>query len=400
MKRRFSTNESLFPQECLLQAIKNNKQMVFGLPKENQETETRLALTPEAVSLLIEEGHEVLVETGAGMGMAYSDLRYSEAGATIVESADDVFSADIVLKITPPSAEKITLMNDRATIFSMLQLSLFSPQSIALMMQKKINAFAYELIRDEQRNFPVVSSISEIEGMTAISIAAQYMSNENGGKGLLLGGVAGVSATEVLIIGAGIAGSIAARTAMSLGAQVKIFDHDINKLRKLQQQLGAHVFTSVIHPRVLFKALTTADAVIGTLRYINDSERFMVAEDLVRTMKKGAVIIDLSVDQGGCFETSECRSLSDPAYECCGVVHYCVPNLSSRVGRTASMALSNIFAPLMLSIAAKGGVRSAVNLDAGFRNGLYLYNGIMVNRLIADYFHLPSNDIGLLMDSY
>jgi len=400
MESFFVKKENLQPEECLLHEIKNNKHLVFGIPKENQETETRLPLTPEAVSILVDEGHEVLIETGAGLGMNYTDLRYAEAGATVVETAEDAFSADIVFKIAPPTPQEVALMNDRSAIFSMLQLSLFSRESIVLMMQKKIMAVSYELIKDDQRNFPVMSSISEIEGTTAIAIAAQYMSNENGGKGLLLGGIAGVSATEVLILGAGIAGSAAARTAMALGAQVKIFDHDINKLRKLQQQLGQHVFTSVIHPRVLFKALATADAVIGTLRYINGSERFMVSEDLVRTMKKGSVIIDLSVDQGGCFETSECRSIKNPAYERCGVIHYCVPNISSRVGRTASMALSNIFAPMGLKIAAAGNVRHAASEDSGFRNGVYLYNGILVNKLIGTHFNLPANDIGLLMAGF
>lgn len=400
MESFFVKKGDLQPEECLLHEIKNNKHLVFGIPKENQEIETRLPLTPEAVSILVEEGHEVLLETGAGLGMNYTDMRYSEAGATVVETAEDAFSADIVFKIAPPTPEEVALMNDRSAIFSMLQLSLFSKESIQLMMKKKIMAVSYELIKDEQRNFPVMSSISEIEGSTAISIAAQYMSNENGGKGLLLGGIAGVSATEVLILGAGIAGSAAARTAMALGAQVKIFDHDINKLRKLQQQLGQHVFTSVIHPRVLFKALAGADAVIGTLRYINGSERFMVSEDLVRTMKKGSVIIDLSVDQGGCFETSECRNINNPAYERCGVIHYCVPNISSRVGRTASMALSNIFTPMALKIAAAGNVRLTASEDSGFRNGVYLYNGILVNKLIGNHFNLPSNDIGLLMAGF
>ncbi len=400
MESIFPDKGNLQPEECLLHEIKNNQRLVFGIPKENQAIETRLPLTPEAVAILVEEGHEVLLETGAGLGMNYTDLRYTESGATIVETAEDAFSADIIFKIAPPTPEEVALMNDKAAIFSLLQLSLLSKDSIKLMMKKKIMAVSYELIKDHQRNFPVMSSISEIEGSTAISIAAQYMSNENGGKGLLLGGIAGVSATEVMILGAGIAGSAAARTALALGAQVKIFDHDINKLRKLQQQLGQHVFTSVIHPRVLFKALASADAVIGTLRYINGSERFMVSEDLVRTMKKGAVVIDLSVDQGGCFETSECRTINNPVYERCGVIHYCVPNVSSRVGRTASMALSNIFAPMALKIAAAGNVRQTASEDSGFRNGVYLYNGILVNRLIGSHFNLPSNDIGLLMAGF
>jgi len=268
------------------------------------------------------------------------------------------------------------------------------------MMKKKMNAIAYELIKDEQKTFPVVSSISEIEGNTAITVAAELMSNERGGKGLLLGGVAGISPTEVLILGAGIAGSVAARTALALGAQVKIFDHDVNKLRKIQHYLGQQVFTSVIHPNVLIRALASADAVIGNLRYINGSDRFMVSEDLVKTMKTGAILIDLSVDQGGCFETSECRTLKNAVFEKHGVVHYCVPNISARVARTSSMALSNIFAPMLMKIAHSGCVKSAISESAGFRHGAYIFEGMLVNRLVGRYYGIASNDVGLLLAGY
>jgi alanine dehydrogenase len=291
-------------------------------------------------------------------------------------------------------------MQNNSSIFSMLQLSHLSAESIQLMRKKKMNAIAYELIRDEQKTFPVVSSISEIEGSTAIGVAAELMSNERGGKGLLLGGVAGISPTEVLILGAGITSTVAARTALALGAQVKIFDHDISKLRKIQHYLGQQVFTSVIHPAVLFKALSSADAVIGNLRYINGSERFMVSEELVKTMKNRAVIIDLSIDQGGCFETSRCRTLKNPVYEKHGVIHYCVPNISARVARTTSMALSNIFAPMLLKISHSGSVSSAIAESSGFRNGAYLYEGILVNRLIGDYYGINSNDISLLLAGF
>jgi alanine dehydrogenase len=318
----------------------------------------------------------------------------------LVDTPADVFSADIVLKITPPTLTEIEMMHDRSTVFSMLQLNNLTADCITLLLKKKMNAFAYELIKDEQKTFPVVSSISEIEGSTAIAVAAELMSNERGGKGILLGGVAGISPTEVLILGAGITGTVAARTALALGAQVKIFDHDISKLRKIQHYLGQQVFTSVIHPAVLFKALASADAVIGNLRYIYGSERFMVSEELVKTMKPGSVIIDLSVDQGGCFETSKCRTLKSPYFEKHGVIHYCLPNISSRVARTASMALSNIFAPMLLKIAHSGSVKQAVDESNGFRNGAYVYNGILVNRLVGEYYGISANDIGLLLAGY
>lgn len=393
-------NENVFPEECLLRSIKKQGQLTIGIPKENQENETRLPLTPEAVNILVEEGHTVLVEKGAGLGMNYTDLRYSDNGAVIVEQPEKVFDSNIVLKVTPPKPEEVEMMKEKSTLFSMLQLSLFSQKSIVTMMQKKITSIAYELIKDEQRNFPVVSSLCEIEGTTAIQVVAENLTNEHGGKGLLFGGIAGLHPTEVLILGAGIAGSVAARVAMSLGAEVKVFDHDINKLRKIQQALGQQVYTSVIHPKVLFKALASADAVIASLRYINGSERFMVSEDLVKTMKTGAVIVDLSVDQGGCFETSECRTLRDPSYVKHGVIHYCAPNISSRVGRTASMALSNIFVPILLKIGNSGCVKDAISESAGFRNGVYLYNGVMVNRLIGNHFNIPSNEIGLLLAGF
>jgi len=399
MKLDPKTQRSLFPEECLLREIAKQPRLSIGLPKENADVETRLALTPEGVAIVTEEGHSVYVQRGAGEPMSYSDLQYSEAGAFLVDRAE-VYGADIVLKIAPPTLQELEMMNDRSSIFSMLQLSNLSAECISLMMKKKMNAVAYELIKDEQKAFPVVSSISEIEGSTAIAVAAELMSNERGGKGLLLGGVAGISPTEVLILGAGITGTVAARTALALGAQIKIFDHDITKLRKIQHYLGQQVFTSVIHPAVLFKALASADAVIGNLRYINGSERFMVSEKLVKTMKPGAVIIDLSVDQGGCFETSKCRTLKNPVFEKHGVIHYCVPNISARVARTTSMALSNIFAPMLLKIAHSGSVKSAIAESAGFRNGAYVFGGVLVNRLVGSYYGLTSNDIGLLLAGY
>ncbi len=400
MKRNPKEERSLFPEECLLREIARQPRLSIGLPKENALVETRLALTPEGVAIVTEEGHSVYVQRGAGEPMSYSDLQYSEAGAYLVDDAGTVFGADIVLKIAPPTLDELNLMHDRSTLFSMLQLSNLSAECIRLMMKKKMNAIAYELIQDEQKAFPVVNSIAEIEGNTAIAVAAELMSNERGGKGLLLGGVAGITPTEVLILGAGITGSVAARTALALGAQVKVFDHDISKLRKIQHYLGQQVFTSVIHPTVLIRSLATADAVIGNLRYINGSERFMVSEELVKTMKPGAIIIDMSVDQGGCFETSECRTLQHPIFEKHGVIHYCVPNISARVARTSSMALSNIFAPMLLKVACSGSINSAITESVGFRHGAFIYSGVLVNRLIGNYYNIPSNDIGLLIAGY
>ena len=390
----------LFPEECLIREIAGKPRLSIGIPKEDAGIETRLPLTPEGVAIITEEGHSVYIQRGAGLPMSYSDMQFSEAGAFLVDSAEEVFSTDIVFKITPPTIGQLHMMQNRSTIFSMLQLSNLSKEAIELMMQKKMNAIAYELIKDEQKAFPVVNSIAEIEGNAAIAIISDLMSSEHGGKGILLGGVAGITPPEVVILGASITGSIAARTAIGLGAMVKVFDHDINKLRKIQHYLGRMVFTSVIHPTVLFKALASADAVIGNLRYINGSDRFMVSEELVKTMKKGSVIVDRSVDQGGCFETSECRTLNDPVFVKHGIIHYCVPNISARVGRTSSIALSNIFTPIILKIGESGSVRQSVADSSGFRHGAFVFNGIMVNRLMGDYYNIPSNDIGLFLTGY
>lgn len=394
------TRQKLFPEECLLRELAEQPRLSIGIPRENTELETRVGLTPEGVAIVVEEGHSVYIQRGAGLPISYTDLQYSEAGAFLVDDAADVFSADIVLKIAPPTVEELHLMNEGSTIMSLLQINNLSKECIRLMMAKHLTAVAYDLIKDQQKAFPVVNSLSEIEGISAISVASELMTSEHGGKGLLLGGVAGIPPTEVVILGAGITSSAAAQTALAIGAEVKVFDYDINKLRQIKQHLGQHVFTSVIHPNVLFRALASADTVIGNLRYINESERFMVSEELVKTMKKGAVIIDLSIDQGGCFETSQCMTIRQPWFEKHGVKHYCVPNISARVPRTTSMALSNIFAPILLKIGRSGSVKSAIAESTGFRNGVYVYEGMMVNRLIGNYYGIKSNDIGLLIAGF
>ena len=400
MKIDPKTQQKFFPEECLLHEIVRQPRLSIGIPRENEKRETRLGLTPEGVAIVVEEGHSVYIQRGAGLPISYTDLQYSEAGAFLVDEATDVFSTDIVLKIAPPTLSELQMMHNGSTILSLLQLSNLSKECIQLMIEKKMNAIAYELIKDQQKAFPVVNSLSEIEGISAIAVASELMTSKHGGKGLLLGGIAGVSPTEVLILGAGIVSTVAAQTALAIGAEVKIFDYDINKLRQIKQHLGQHIFTSVIHPNVLFKALTSADAVIGNLRYINETERFMVSEDLVKTMKKGSIIIDLSVDQGGCFETSECRTIENPTFEKHGVLHYCVPNISARVARTTSMALSNIFAPMLLKIGQSGGIRAAISESSGFRCGVYVYEGIAVNHLIANYYNIKSDDIGLLIAGF
>jgi alanine dehydrogenase len=387
--------------ETLRKEITNTKYpLSIGVPRENLKTEKRLAFTPEAIDMIVDAGHRVVLEEGAGAGVNYSDSAYSESGADIT-TREKVYECDLIFKIAPPTLNEVALMKKKATVCSMLQLPDISIDIIRAMSDKSINAVGYELMSPDELTFPVRNSISEIEGAASISVASELLSNDKGGKGILMGGVPGVAPIEVVIIGAGVAGTVAARAALALGATVKIFDNDIRKLRKLQTDIGNPVFTSVLQPNVLVNAFKSADVVIGSMRYINDPVRYVISEDVVKTMKRGALIIDLRINQGGCFETT-CFLPSDGSlvFEKYGVLHYCVPNLSSRVARTTSMALSNIFTPLIIRMGNLEGVAGITKIDMTFRSGLYMYGGKLVNTYVAKHFNLPANDIGLYLSVF
>ena len=401
MKQKRVKETVHIPQEVLKELNNSRHSLSIGIPKENLKVEKRLAFTPEAVDMIVEAGHRIILEEGAGLGINYSDASYSEAGAQIADSPKDAFSCDIIFKITPPTPSEVSLMKNKATICSMLSLPDLSTETIKAMADKQINAVGYELITPDGFDFLVRNSISEIEGAASISVVSELLSNDKGGKGILMGGIPGVSPTEVIIIGAGVAGMVAARTALALGATVKIFDSDIRKLRKLQRDLGAPVFTSVFQPNVLLNAFKSADVVIGAMRYINDPVRYVISSDVIQSMKKGALLVDLRINQGGCFETTCFLHADHPSvFEKFGVLHYCVPNLSSRVARTTSMALSNILTPLITRIGEFGGVTETTKSDMCFRSGLYMYSGKLVNSYMANYFGLPSYDIGLYLSVF
>jgi len=312
-----------------------------------------------------------------------------------------VYQADIILKILPPLTAEVMMMKPRTTLFSTVQFNTFSHEAFELMMAKRITAVAYELLADDKQRCPVLNVISEIEGTASITIASELLSNTQGGKGILLGGIPGVSPTEVVIIGAGNAGTVATRAAMALGASVKVFDDDINKLRTIQQVLGQGLFTSTFHPNVLQNAFRSADVVIGAMRYINTRHRYIIAEDMIRIMKRGALVIDLRINQGGCFETTCCLCPSDPAvFEQYGVLHYCRQNISNRVARTTSMALSNIFVPMLFLLGDAGAVQGMIKSDPGFKNGVYMYCGKPVNSYVSNRFGLSSNNIDLYLSAF
>jgi alanine dehydrogenase len=390
---------SLLPQEEKLEVKKQSKRLFIGVPKEIAFQESRIAIVPDAVQLLVSHGHDVLIESTAGEGSNFSDNEFSEAGAKIVFDTKEIYQADIILKVEPPTLEEIELMKGRQTLIYALQITTRSQEFINRLIEKKITCFAYEFIQDDSGTMPLIRSMSEIAGNTSVLIASECLSNANDGKGLLLGGIAGVTPTEVVIIGAGTVGEFAARSAMGLGASVKVFDNSLSKLRRLQNDLNTRVFTSIIQPKVLTKALKRADVVIGALRSGDKRTPCVVTEEMVAEMKEGAVIIDVSIDQGGCFETSELTNHSNPTFKKHGVIHYCVPNIPSRVARTASYSLSNLLTPIILRIGDFGGLDNVISSDVGLRQGVYICKGILTNKMVGQWFNLNYKEINLIIAS-
>ena len=388
---------SLLPKEEMLEIARKKGNLYIGIPKENSFQERRVALVPEAVSLLVSNGHRVKIETKAGEMANFSDNEYSEAGAEICYDKKEIFSCDIILKISPPSESEIELMPGHQTLISALQISVQPKAILQKLMHKKITAIAWDYIRDEEGAFPVVRTMGEIAGTTSILIAGELLSSYNAGKGVMLGGIAGVQPTEIVVIGAGTAGESATRAALGLGASVKVFDNSLTKLRRLQNDLGRKINTSVIQPKVLAKALLTADVVIGALRAKLGRTPCVVTEEMIEKMKIGSVLIDISIDQGGCFETSHVTNHNDPTFIKHGVIHYCVPNIASRVSRTASFALSNIFSPVLVEMGEKGGCKELIMKDSGFRSGVYIYKGVLTSEVLGKVFDLKFKNIELLM---
>lgn len=391
------TQTALMPQEEMLEVARKKGKLFIGIPKEISFQENRVPLVPDAVALLVNNGHTIVIESNAGKMAHFEDHDFSEAGATIVYSPEEVYKANIILKVAPPSPKEIEMMQQKQTLISALQLTVQPEDFLKQLIAKKITAIAFDWIKDEDGIYTIIRSMGEIAGSTSILIAAEYLSNVNNGQGSILGGISGISPTEVIILGAGTVGEFATRAALGLGASVKVFDNSISRLRRMQSDLGRRIFTSTIQPRVLAKHLKTADVVIGAIRAQHGRTPCVVTEEMVAEMKTGSVIIDVSIDQGGCFETSEVTNHTNPVFRKHGVIHYCVPNIASRVSRTASYSLSTIFAQILIDIGEEGGVDYMLRRDEGVRNGVYLYNGTLTNRVLGKIFKLPYKDINLLM---
>jgi alanine dehydrogenase len=393
-------SEFLRPQEEMLELGRQKSKLTIGVPKENSSLENRIVLVPDGVNLLTKHGHRVLIEAEAGVSAHFTDHEYSEAGGQIVYAPEEVYKSDLILKVAPVTPTELEFMKPRQTLISALQIGIQKEEYFRSLMQKKVTALAFELIRDRANTFSVIRAMSEIAGSTSIFIAAEYLSDPNYGRGKMFGGFTGIRPSEVVIIGSGTVGEYATRSAVGLGALVKVFDNSVYRLRRLQNNLGMRVFTSILHPKVILESMRTADVVIGAIHTKNGKTPCLITEDMVSQMKDGAIIIDVSIDQGGCFETSHPTTHRNPVYKVHGITHYCVPNIPSRVPHTASQALNNIFVPIILDIGTEGGIENFLKTDHGVRQGIYLFNGICTNSFISRYFNLPFQDIDLLMAAF
>ncbi|MAP54860.1 alanine dehydrogenase [Altibacter sp.] len=390
------TKAQLLPQEEKLEVFKQQGELFIGIPKETYFQEKRICLTPDAVGAIVNNGHRVLLEASAGDEAGYSDQQYSEAGAKITKDRTQVFECPIILKVEPPTLEEIELIKPKTVIISALQLKTQQKKYFDALAKKKITALAFEFIKDEDHSYPVVKALSEIAGTASVLVAAEIMVNAKAGNGLLFGNISGVPPVEVVVIGAGTVGEFAVRSALGLGANVKVFDSSITKLRNLQCNVGRTLYTSTLQPKNLMKALRRCDVAIGAVRG-KDRSPIIVSKTMVENMKNGAVVIDVSVDMGGCFETTEMTSHKEPTQIKYGVIHYGVPNIPARYPKTASIAISNIFTPYLLDIAECGGLENAIRFDSGLRNGLYFYRGILTSQSVAEWFDLSYSDINLLI---
>ncbi len=389
---------TIAPQEALAEVPSSQKGFFIGIPKDTAFQERRIALTPNSVEDLVNNGHRIVIESGAGEASFFSDKEYTDVGAEIVYEKEKVYNAELILKVAPIIEKEIELMQNRQVIISPLIRTKISKKIIAKLITKKITALAFEYIKDDYDAFPFVRSMSEIGGNYAIHTAARYLSNDHG-KGILLGSIAGHPPTKIVIIGAGGVGQAATKAALGFGATVQVFDSNISRLRRLQEVVGHKVYTSVLDPKALLQKLEKAHVVIGAMQPVNGRTPCVVTEDMVARMKDKSVIIDVSIDHGGCIETSEVTDHNNPVFTKHGVIHYCVPNIASNVSRSASYATSNILSPIIRQSAEYGTFDNFIKYNQGIRNGAYLYHGALCKYFLAKQFDLKFTDLHLLLSA-
>ncbi|MER3469816.1 MAG: alanine dehydrogenase [Chitinophagaceae bacterium] len=371
----------------------------IGIPKEIAFQENRIALTPDAVSVLVSNGHHVIIEHNAGAAAHFGDKDYQEAGAKIAYNREEVYKVPILVKSAPVIEEELPLLQYNQLIISPIHLTILKADLLQKMMDKRITAISFENLKDDSGSYPIVRSMSEIAGSAVMLIAAQYLSSSNHGKGVLLGGISGIAPTKVIIIGAGIVGEYAARAALALGASVKVFDNSVYRLKRLQNNIGHRLWTSVIEPKLLAKQLKTCEVAVGALGSETGRTPIVVTEEMVSNMRSSSVIIDVSIDRGGCFETSEITTHEHPIFLKYGVIHYCVPNIPSGFARTASQAVSNVLMPLLLEAGDEGGFEYLLWHQIHLRSGIYLFKGALTNFYLSERFNLKYTDLNLLIAS-
>lgn len=397
LSKELASKSEWYPKEKLMPVKQHNSSLVIGVPKETTLDERRVCLTPDSVGLLVANGHEVLLEKDAGKASGYEDSKYSEKGAQIAFDRKQVFEANIVLKMEPPTLEEISLMKHGGTLLSAIQFAKSSKETTQALMAKKITALAFEWIEDKGGLKPIVRSMSEIAGNSIISIAGEYLSNVNDGQGIIFGGITGVPAMKVMIIGAGTIGENVTRIARQMGAEVQVYDAHHYKLRRMKKDLGEQLFTSMVDPITIQKEIVDADVVVGCLRSDTGKSLCVISEEMVASMKPGSIIIDASISQGGCVETSRLTTLTNPVFKKYDVLHYCVPNIASRVSKTATKALSYILTPMLLQVSKAGGIDELISQKEWFKKGVYLYKGCVTNEVLADRFELPYKNIDLFL---
>jgi alanine dehydrogenase len=398
-KPHISTSFSYETLEETLDVKPKGAQLHIGIPKETAFQENRIALTPDAVGVLVSNGHNVVLEHNAGEPTHFRDKDYSEAGAKIVYDKAEVFKAPILVKSAPVVEEDLPFLQYNQQIFSPIHMSVMKASLLEKMMEKRVTGISFEALKDDSGTYPIVRSMSEIAGSAVMLIAAQYLGSANHGKGVLLGGISGIPPTKVIILGAGIVGEYAARAAIALGASVKVFDNSVYRLKRLQNNIGHRLWTSVLEPRILSKQLKTCEVAVGALGSQSGRTPVVVTEEMVSNMRPGSVVIDVSVDRGGCFETAEITTHEHPIFMKYGVIHYCVPNIPSGFARTASQAISSVLMPLLLEAGENGGFENLIWHKVNLRSGIYLFKGALTNFHLSQRFDLKYTDLNLLIAS-
>ncbi len=395
----FFTEGQYQTQPETLEVGRKSNKLNIGVPKENSLKESRVALVPHSVRSLMGYGHHVKIASGAGENSNFTDHNYSEAGAEICQSNGEVFKCDVIIKISPPTIEEIDLMKNEAILISPIQIPILTEEYIVKLQKKRITALAMEYLQSDDGSFPVVRIMSEIAGMSSVLIASEYLNINKGGRGILFGGVSGVPPAKMVVLGAGVVGEFAVKAAIGLGASIRVFDNDITKLMRIQSLVGQQLHTSSLNPVYLAYQLTSADVVIGAIHSRHGRTPIVVTEEMVSKMKPGSVIIDVSIDQGGCIETSEMTTLDKPTFIKHGVIHYCVPNIASNVSRTASTAVSNILTPLLVKTGSDIAFENILYQSPGIRNGCYTYKGCLTNEYIGKRFKIKYTNLNLLLAS-